>query len=391
MSTALHVLVVEDNEIDWIALTRRFRECGDRFLLARASTLSQGISLLETQTADHRFDCVVLDLNLPDGQGVDLLPRLRGTASVVMTGHGEAPVAVDAMKRGASDFLVKQTNGEHLALLPEVIERAHQQKCAEHELDRYRHELEEIVAERTENLQAEVERRVQIEADLKSLLEVKETLLQEVHHRVKNNLQIISSLLNLQIDSNEIPGGDELLAASNRRIQAMALVHEQIYQSSTLADVNLVEYLSELCELLADGYDGEHVQLHIEGKEVHVKLKTIIPIGLIAAELLSNAYKYAFEPGTLDPSIRVIGELNDDNALALTISDNGKGTPEDRIHGSGETLGLTIVHLLAEQLHGSVRHNDDGGTTWVITVPLDDGGVITAPPEQASHNHSALE
>lgn len=369
MSKPLRVLVVEDNEIDWLALSRRFRDCPDRFTLEHVGTISEGASRIQAAAEGEPFDSVLLDLNLPDGRGVDLLPKLTKTASIVMTGEGEAAVAVDAMKRGASDFVVKQTDGGHLTLLPEVIERAHQQVCAERELERYRNELEAMVAERTEKLEAEVERRVKIEADLKSLLEVKETLLQEVHHRVKNNLQIISSLLNLQIDANETPGGSELLAASNRRIQAMALVHEQIYQSSTLADVNLVEYLRELCELLSDGYDGRHVKLRIEGDEIYLKLQTVIPVGLIATELLSNAYKYAFEPSNATPSITITTELRS-GELTLKIGDNGKGVPEEVVHGCGETLGLTIVHLLAEQLHGSVQHANASGTTWTVTVPV---------------------
>jgi two-component sensor histidine kinase len=365
VTTPLSVLAVEDNEIDWMALVRRFREYKSRFHFRRAETVAEATALL----GEISFDCVLLDLNLPDGRGVDLLPELTNAASIVMTGQGEAMVAVDAMKRGASDFVVKQADGEHLTLLPEVLERAHQRKSAARELERYRSRLEQMVAERTQRLQAEVEWRLKTEEDLKSLLEVKETLLQEVHHRVKNNLQIISSLLNLQADSST-GGANDLLHASSRRIQAMALVHEQIYQSPSLSDVNLIEYLNQLCLLLADAYGGAHVDLHIESDEIRIDLKAIIPLALIATELLSNAYKYAFEPDAPNPSITVIGKLDPDGQLILTISDNGKGTPEAVLQGHGETLGLTIVHLLADQLHGSVQHSGNNGTTWEIRVPV---------------------
>lgn len=110
------------------------------------------------------------------------------------------------------------------------------------------------------------------EADLKALLQVKESLLQEVHDRVKNNLQVVSSLLSLQADSSESPAANAVLTASTQRIHAMALVHEQIYQSASLADVNLTDYIRELCAFLSDGYDGGHVTLSVEGLALHISL-----------------------------------------------------------------------------------------------------------------------
>jgi two-component sensor histidine kinase len=370
VSKPIRVLVVEDDEVDWMALSRRFRELTDEFTLTRVNRVCAATDALAAGT----FDCALLDVNLPDGHGLDLLENTTGVAAVMMTGQGETGLAVEAMRRGATDFVIKQPSGEHLTTLPGVIERAHREQCALRELDQYRNNLEAMVASRTRDLEEEIARRVEVENDLNALLAVREALLQEVHHRVKNNLQVISSLLNLQAQSDSGDAQRELLDASIRRIQAMALVHEQIYQSPSFEDVDISEYLNELSVTLADGYGARSVNIVVDCDSLRLHLNSIIPVGLIVTELLTNAFKHAFPENHETRTVYLSAEETPEETIQIRVRDTGIGIPTDAHDDQKpvtESLGLTIVRMLTEQLHGSIEQQMGEGTVWTLTIPAD--------------------
>lgn len=218
--------------------------------------------------------------------------------------------------------------------------------------------------------------RKQIEEELKRNVEEKEILLREVHHRVKNNLSIISSLLNLQ--SSMIKTPEQALAAfqnSRERIQAMSLVHEELYKSMDYSRVNMEEYVGKLVAQLALAYGEDRgITLTRRIENVELDVSTSIPCGLILNELITNAYKYAFPEGR-EGTIHVDLRIGPDGFAEMRVSDDGIGMP-DGIHlETSDTLGLTLVRLLVDQLRGTLSKTAGEGTAFSIRFPAREDSV----------------
>jgi two-component sensor histidine kinase len=210
--------------------------------------------------------------------------------------------------------------------------------------------------------------RARVEAQVRESLREKEVLLKEIHHRVKNNLQVVSSLLNLQAGQTDDGLATALLRDSQNRIKAMALIHENLYRSSDLALVNFANYATGLLEFLVPTYDTENkVTFQVQAEEMWLNLDTAIPCGLIINELISNALKHAFPNGT-DGLIEV--EMGRDGEwLHLSVKDDGVGFPKGVDFRSTSSLGLQLVNSLASQLDGTVELLNGTGTTFTITFP----------------------
>lgn len=204
------------------------------------------------------------------------------------------------------------------------------------------------------------------EQQLKESLSEKEVLLKEVHHRVKNNMQVISSILNLQSSYIRDPGALQMLRESQDRIKSMSFIHESLYQSATLSRVNFAEYVTNLSKNLYYSYVRPEggIELNFDLDEVYLNLDTSIPCGLIINELLSNAMKYAFK-GLNNGTITV--KLKDkQNKKELTISDDGVGLPKEYSVEDSETLGLQLVHTLVSQVGGTLSVSTEKGTTFTL-------------------------
>jgi len=200
-----------------------------------------------------------------------------------------------------------------------------------------------------------------------SLLE-KEILLQETHHRVKNNMQIISSLLNLQSTYIKDRTCTKILKDSQNRIRAMALVHEKLYSSDNLANINFNEYVTALTQNLFHSYgvNTGRIKLKLETEKIPFDIDTAIPCGLIINELVSNAIKHAFPDGK-EGEI-VITLRSRDESIDLIISDNGIGIPDIIDFRTTESLGLHLVTILVEdQLEGGIVLDRTTGTVFQIT------------------------
>jgi len=217
-------------------------------------------------------------------------------------------------------------------------------------------------------LQQEIVERKLVEKMLTTSLEEKEILLSEVHHRVKNNLNIISSLLNLQSSQVETPDqAVKSLEKSRDRIMSMAIVHQKLYESRNFASINMKDYLEDISSNLHNIYKSDsNIELKMEITELLLDIKTAIPCGMILNELLTNAFKYSFPKGK-DGEIKVILTEKEDNLCELTIADNGLGIPA----GSEDkgTLGLTMVKLLVEQINGTIEIKRREGTLIRIIFP----------------------
>lgn len=204
-----------------------------------------------------------------------------------------------------------------------------------------------------------------------SLLE-KEALLREIHHRVKNNLQITSSLLRLQERAVDDPKAREILAGTQHRIRSMALVHEKLYQSTDLAQIDFGEYIRTLGELLVKSFaaDPSPITLRVDGAQVFLSIDTAVPCGLVINELLSNALKHAFPEGR-GGTIRV--ELIDcgEGSCEVSVSDDGVGLPQEFDAASVTTLGLQLVRGLVQQIEGTLKiSNEPGRTTITVRFPM---------------------
>ncbi len=214
--------------------------------------------------------------------------------------------------------------------------------------------------------------RKQKEERIHAALKEKEILLGEVHHRVKNNLQIISSLLELQSAKVTDPIAFESLKDSQRRIRSMALIHQILYQSKDVGHVNFESFLDGLVPTLMSAYvtDAERVSLSVGAVDVRLPISAAIPCGLIVNELMSNALKHAF-PGERRGEINVNFLHQADNRVALSVSDDGIGIPETLDIAQTETLGLQLVSLLTDQLGGILTIHRADPTCFLLEFPIE--------------------
>ncbi len=199
---------------------------------------------------------------------------------------------------------------------------------------------------------------------LKSLHE-KEILLKEVHHRVKNNMQIISSLLNLQIRKLEDPVAVKAFEETENRVHAMSLVHEILYRSDTLSEIDFQSYLERLVHHLTD-LSAQKIKIEIKAKHIHLKMEQAVTCGLIAAELITNSLKHAF-PGKRKGRLRIKSRRFRNNGYQLCISDNGIGFSKPIDWKTSDTLGLRLVRELVQgQLEGEIDLMEGRGVSWTI-------------------------
>ena len=228
-----------------------------------------------------------------------------------------------------------------------------ERKNAENELRRIRDELEIRVRERTSEL-------------MKSLAE-KELLIKEVHHRVKNNLQIVSSMFELQSTYMKDKKAIIAFMEGRNRVATMALIHEKLYNSGDLSRIRFAEYIEELTSNIFASYgvNSEKIRLNINVGDVFFDINTAIPCGLIINELVSNSIKHAFtDRNNGEINIELHPENND--KYLLTINDNGRGFPPDLDFQKSDTLGLKLVITLTNQLNGTIELDRTAGTKFTI-------------------------
>jgi two-component system, sensor histidine kinase PdtaS len=205
--------------------------------------------------------------------------------------------------------------------------------------------------------------RMQAAAQMQASLQEKEVLLREVHHRVKNNLQVIASLLNLQADLIPDEHTRGLLFDTQARVRSMALIHDKFSRSTSLSQINLGDYLRELVAELFRAYRPPSVQYDLDAEPISVNIDTAIPCGLIASELISNCLKHAFPEGR-SGRVRVTLETVAPAVYAMLVQDDGVGVPENFAAIRGESLGLQLIDTLARQLGTSLQVDQEGGSTF---------------------------
>jgi two-component sensor histidine kinase len=213
--------------------------------------------------------------------------------------------------------------------------------------------------------------RKQAEARLQTAVQEKDALLREISHRVKNNLQVISSLLHLQAGAIDDPRLGTLFQVSQERLHAMALVHDLLQQADDVARINLAQYAGRLIDELARTYavDPTRITLETELEDVSVGLDTATPYGLLLHELLTNCFTHAFPEGQTG-RVRVALQTMAEQTLMLRVGDTGCGFPDDLDFRATESLGLQLVGMMAEQLQGTIALERAEGTHFTVLVPL---------------------
>jgi PAS domain S-box-containing protein len=213
--------------------------------------------------------------------------------------------------------------------------------------------------------------RVRLEKAIRASLEEKEFLLKEVHHRVKNNLQVISSLLHLQSQHTQDLASIQMFRESQNRVRSMALIHERLYRSRDLAHVEFTDYIESLASHLFSSHqvDNDRIKLAVDVREVKLSIDAAIPCGLLLNELISNCLKHAFhEQDKGEIRIKLLPLSSGD--IQLSVSDDGIGLPTGIAPQSGETFGMQLIADLVDQLRGSVQINRDAGTTVQVVFPM---------------------
>lgn len=228
------------------------------------------------------------------------------------------------------------------------------------------------LTETNERLRIELEERKRAQDALRSSLQEKDALLKEVHHRVKNNMQVVSSLLNLQLDFLPDAQARPFIVDTQSRIAAMALVHEKLYQSDDLAWVDFADYLRELTENIVASFSpsASEIRFTLEADEIRLAIDAAIPCGLIINELVSNAYKHAFPDGRTG-AVNVALKRRSPGFIVMRVADTGRGIPLGLDLRRTESLGMQLVFTLAQQIQGEIeiKSSPGEGTVFELTVP----------------------
>lgn len=194
-----------------------------------------------------------------------------------------------------------------------------------------------------------------------------ETLIRELHHRVKNNLQVVSGLLSLQSSRMDDDKAREAMDEGRTRVDAMAMIHQKLYMNKDLTGVDIKDYLENLTHSLANsfGYSSQHIVTNVDLQKSAMDIDMAIPIGLIVNELVTNAFKHAFST-TLQPKINVTLSGKQGGEMQLSITDNGKGITKSA--DISKSFGMKLVNTLVAQLNGTMQQVQHNGTIYNIQI-----------------------
>jgi two-component sensor histidine kinase len=342
----LKILHLEDNDMDAELIAEVLKEEKIRTGIKRVTSKDD----FEGSLKNNKYDLILADYSLPDFDGMSALKyayeNYPHIPFIFVSGTLGEERAIDSLKKGATDYVVKQ----RLKSLGPAIFRA----------------IEEV---------REKTRRAKAEEKVHASLAEKEILLKEIHHRVKNNLQIIISLLNLQLRKIKDEDIRNLIRSSQNRVKSMAIIHEILYKSEDLGKLVFSEYVNSLIKQLLISYGVSQSQLNIDIKvdKINLDMNTAIPCGLIINEVVSNSLKYAFDfnkknkTGSEERRISIELHPISKKKFELKLSDNGQGIPVDFDMENSTSLGLHLVKSLTEQINGQLEIDRDNGTHYKIT------------------------
>jgi|GEM_PF-3427274 len=397
--TTSQILVVDDRDSNLDLLCGILSQANFRTITAIDGL--DAIDKVHTQAPE----LIILDTMMPRLDGFETCKLLKENSDtckipiIFMSASSETEKKVKAFKLGANDYITKPFEKAELLAriqfqlqildLRQTLEQKNnllmqeinQQYGAEVSLL----EINECLAKINNSLKTEINNRKKIEKQLhaeiierqqaedkvKKSLQEKNLLLKEIHHRVKNNLFIVSTLLESQEEYTRNFDIIRLLRNSQNRIISMALIHEQLHNKTSseitdLSKINFQQYLVTLAERLVDSLLTKEINLTIDIQQAYLNIETTQPCGLIINELISNAVEHAF-PNTDSGNIKIVFQKNTAKTFTLLFEDDGIGFPKDKNFYTSESLGLELVHTLVEQLEGDITMNSDRGTEIKIT------------------------
>lgn len=351
MSEPLRVLHVEDSLSDSSLMERNLTKGGYVVYSERVINAQE----MRAALAKHAWDIIIADYRLLEFDAPSALHLLqesgRDIPFIVVSGAMGEELAVAMMGAGAQDYLLK----DNLARLAPAVEREIRDARTRRECSEAEHALSRTEERFTEQ-GATLERQTE-------LLEHRETMLREIHHRVKNNMQVMSSLLSLQSRGASHPETSRMLQENQRRIQSMALLHELLYQSEDLAVLDFSKYIRRMVDHLfcSYGVDNQKIRLFTDLEPVGLDLDDALPSGLLISEVMSNSLKHGFPDGR-EGEIAIRLHNQSATAVSLVVADNGVGLPDLLDWTTSRSLGLRLIRALAQQLRGNLDIRSQDGT-----------------------------
>jgi len=341
----ISILFVDDNESIRKLYQRLLEKHVNHFYIARNG--HQGLELYK----EHRPDMVITDINMPVMDGLEMVREIKqvdpNAKIVVMSAYNVKENFIESINLGVDGYLMKPVEAKKLLSLIDEFAGITMMKWELESKERKRREAEEF---------------------LKKSLEEKEVLLREVHHRVKNNMQIISSILRMQSRTIDDPKLKDFLQESQNRIHSMALIHENLYNNDTLANIKFSNYVQSLSGNIARTFANQKatVRFDFQIEDAYLPIDAAIPCGLIINELISNSFKYAFVDRT-QGLICIHFNRQPNDHYRLTVCDDGGGIAKDLDITKTKSLGLKIIHKLVKQIDGEMETDFSNGTKFIIT------------------------
>lgn len=330
------------------------------------------------QLLNFDFAAILLDVNMPGMSGFDMArmirerPRSRHTPIIFITAYSTTDIDVSkGYALGAVDYIftpvVPAVLKAKVQAFVELFKKSEKIQHQNSELEQLRGHLEEMIAKRTAALEAEIIERKKAEKKIKESLEEKEILLAEIHHRVKNNMAVISGLLELEMAQLERQGLKKVLLSSKSRIKSMAMIHEKLYESMKFTHVKFGEYLKDLVRMVAASFSNDYTDIDLETKadDVVLNVNQAIPCALLLNELINNAFKHAFNGLNKGKIVIDFSDLGD--MVEFRIEDDGVGLPDDLDLKNPKTLGMKLVQTLAKQLDAEFHLRNGQGTLIIVS------------------------
>lgn len=378
VKSKLKILIVEDNEKEQYLLESVLKGIGHDVVSA-----SNGEEALK-KLLSIKVDMIISDILMPVMDGFCLCQKVRENDvfgdipfifyTATYTDKRDEELALNI---GADAYIRKPIEvNDFIHILDGLISNMKQVKRADKKkfhddaqvLKLYNERLVNKLEKKIVDLKNEIARRKQAEEQIRASLKEKDLLFMEIHHRVKNNMQIIITLLKLQAENTDNEHTKTVLRECQDRILAMAFVHEILYSSRNLACIDLKTYVSRLAESIFESYGmySDRIALNIGIEEIELGLDQATPLGLLINEIVSNALKYAF-PGDMKGEIIIIIRETGDREIEVMVSDNGVGIPKELDPLGTHTLGFQLITTLVRyQLEGSITINRKCGTCFLI-------------------------
>ena len=340
MGKPLKVLIIEDQPDDAELIDLELQRAGYDTDCTRVESAAG----LEKALQDQQWDIIISDYNMPGFDGLAALEIVKNTGRdipiIIVSGTVGEETAVEAVLAGAQDYVMK----DNLRRVPISVSR---------EIRNWKLREEKIIADQK----------------VRDSLDEKEVMLKEIHHRVKNNLAVISALLTLQSDYVKDEEAKELFLESVGRIKTMALIHEKLYQTEMLARIEMADYIRQLVETIKETYEGNtcDINVKLDCDEATLDITKAIPCGLIINELLTNVYKHAFKGRDGGNVYLKMKKFDGSDEYTLEVLDDGVGLPDEVIAGKSTSLGFNIIRGLARQLNAELRMTSSEGAHVLLT------------------------